>query len=260
LIALYIIGGLLLLILLILFCPVYVSAVYRDTLTVKIRLFGFSVTVYSQEKQEEKKKTEKQDSSKKKKRKKKKKKTEEESDEKKKGKLSDFLTQFKENLKENSFHTTLTFFKDVAKLLKETLSRLIKALKIRYLEVEWRIGAEEPNDVAVNYGKLCSVFYPCLGMIQSRVPIKKEKIDITPDFLSAQSSAAFAITLRVMPGVLVGVAAKTGWKFLKLMNAFNSNKVEKPSTKLIEIQLNDNKKKKKLLKEEKRLQTKKKNQ
>ena len=150
-IALYIIGGILLLIIILLLCPVVLSVKYvNDCLTIK--LCGFRLVPPKDKPQKEKKE------------KKKKKENTEQTNPKKKSKI-DF----------NQIKTLVTSATPAVK-------RVFKGIKIRRFRFIYICAGEDAAKTAIQYGRVCAAVASVLPLVQNIFDIKFDKIDVRLDF------------------------------------------------------------------------------
>jgi len=153
-IALYIIGGILLLIILLLLCPIVLSVKYVDE-RLSIRLCGFRLLP-----QKEKPKKEKQQ--------KKKKKEKEAKDPKKKKKK-------KSKIDFQQIKTLVTSATPAAK-------KVFRKIKIRKFRFIYICAGDDAAKTAIQYGRICAAVASLLPIIQNIFDIKVDKIDVQLDF------------------------------------------------------------------------------
>ncbi len=81
-----------------------------------------------------------------------------------------------------------------------TFLRLLRrGIRIRKFRVIWRIATDDAADTAIAYGRACSLFYPVLAIVDGLFDLSIERIRIYPDFLHEESfySVSFRVRIRV---------------------------------------------------------------
>lgn len=81
-------------------------------------------------------------------------------------------------------------FKFIFKTLLKLTGSLIKRIRITRLFAEVKVCGEDAGETAVNYGKVCGVFYPACGLILEKLRYNKKNITavVYPDFNSDKSA------------------------------------------------------------------------
>ena len=152
-IALYIIGGILLLIILLLLCPIVLSVKYVDE-RLTVRLCGFRLLPQKDKPKKEKKQ-------------KKKKKENEGKDPKKKKKKSKIDFQ--------QIKTLITSATPAAK-------KVFRKIKIRKFRFIYICAGDDAAKTAIQYGRICAAVASLLPIVQNIFDIKVDKIDVQLDF------------------------------------------------------------------------------
>ena len=185
--ALYIIGGIILLIALLLILPITAQIDFKDDFFIKIKYLG--ITVYKitldEEEQKPNEKAEKTEKPK----------------EKQKG-LFTKLTEkhgFKGAVKE-----VLSFALDV---LKQTKKQLLK-IKLRNIKIDLIVVGSDAAQTAIEYGAVCSMVYPVLSIIEQNLNVKYKKINITAGFKHTDSQFDFSLDAKATPVLLLIIAFK----------------------------------------------------
>jgi hypothetical protein len=186
--ALYIIGGIILLIALLLILPITARIDFKDDFFVKIKYLGitvYKITPKDEEKEKPKEKLE----------------TTEKPKEKQKG-LFTKLTEkhgFKGAVKE-----MVSFALDI---LKQTKKQLLK-IKLRNIKIDLIVVGSDAAQTAIDYGAICGVVYPVLSIIDQNLNVKYKKINITAGFKQTDSQFAFSLDVKANPVLLLIIALK----------------------------------------------------
>ncbi len=184
--ALYIIGGIILLIALLLCLPITARIDFKDDFFVKIKYLG--ITVYKITPEEEQKPNEKAEKTEKPK-------------EKQKGIFTKLTEKhgFKGAVKE-----VLSFALDV---LKQTKKQLLK-IKLRNIKIDLIVVGSDAAQTAIDYGAICGVVYPVLSIIDQNLNVKYKKINITAGFKQTDSQFTFSLDVKANPVLLLIIALK----------------------------------------------------
>lgn len=202
-IALYIIGGLLALIALVLSSPISVRFFfYREAPELVVRVWGVPKRVLPRppKKHSEKKPI--------KKAKKQKKKTKDEK--------PSVFKELIDTLKEDGVGSILRMMGELSVILKQAVGGLFRSVTVTNLQLQMRVSGKDAAAAATNYGKVCAAFYPLYGVFRSGVRVKKQDVDIRPDFLEEGNAVLIDVTARISLWKLTGAALKVGWSLLRL--------------------------------------------
>ena len=124
------------------------------------------------------------------------------------------LDELKTLFREEGVKGVMCFFGQLVVLLKTTLSSLARFITIRELALCVRLGGEEADELAVQYGKLSAAMSTGLTVLSQLVRVKKPMIRIHPDFLAEQTDARLRTVIWVWPFGVVGVGVVA---FVKLV-------------------------------------------
>jgi Protein of unknown function (DUF2953). len=197
-IALYIIGGILLLIIILLLCPIVLSVKYvNDCLTV--RLCGFRLVPPKDKPKKEKKK-------------------------KKENTEQDIKEQIKPKKKSKiNFNQIKTLVTSATPAVK----RVFKGMKIRRFRFVYVCAGEDAAKTAIQYGKICAAVSSVLPLVQNIFDIKFDKIDVRLDFSvnKPYNEVKFKAKLRVY--VLIAAAIIFLKNYLKTSKSSEVNQKSK---------------------------------
>lgn len=187
--ALYIIGGIILLILLILLLPITAQIKFNDDFSVKIKFLG--ITLYKLRPDAEKEKTE----SKEKTEKSKQTKPEE------KGLFTKLKDKhgFKGAIKE--------IFILLLNILKATKKHLLK-IKFRKVKMDLIVVGSDAAMTAIDYGAVCSLAYPLLSFIDQNLNVNFKQINIEAGFKHTDSQFSFSADVKANAVLLLIIAFK----------------------------------------------------
>lgn len=153
----YIVGAVVLALVILLFSPIVISFSFGESVQVTLRYLFIGWTVYPRSaKTKPKKKREK----------------------KKQAKKPAPKTGVVQKVKE--------IFGVLTALFQGSL-RLLENARVRKLKITLGIAGEDAAKAAVNYGLVCSVVYPFLGLADNHMNLKKPKVNIYCEYLSRES-------------------------------------------------------------------------
>lgn len=204
-IALYIILGILLLLFLITLIKVEVFATYSEELTLTLKILFVRIPLISPDKKPKKKPEKKPE-------KKKEEKPAPKKEEKEKEKKQSYLQKLKEK---KGLSGLVSLFTSIAKIAVGALKGLFSHIVIKKLDVGILLSGEDAATVALNYGKLCSVFYPAVNIITSATVCKQYNVSLEPCFDPDRETEIYTDVhayLRII--FALAVAIKAGVKLL----------------------------------------------
>lgn len=196
-IALYIILAVIALIVILFSIKVSVTAVYDETFTLDIKWFFIKLRIYPEDEEKKAKKEAKKAEKEQKKKNSKKEKPKKEKTEESASPKSNIFKDFYNN---QGFAATVNLIRTAAAQLGGFLKGVYRAFVIENLTVLLRVSAgDDAAQTAVKYGKVCSAVYPAMGFICSNMKVKQYDVNVVPDFISAENTATFKLSLSVRP-------------------------------------------------------------
>ena len=107
------------------------------------------------------------------------------------------LKQHAKELKENGVAAAVEWLKEVARRVLEAADRLLAAVTVTHLLARVDVAGEDAAKTALTYGKVCSAAYPALGLIESKVTVKKQDVHIAPAFCLDETRFWFDVKIAV---------------------------------------------------------------
>ena len=204
-IALYIILGILLLFFLICLIRVQLFLLYNDEVKLSLKILFYKMTLLpapQKKKQEHEKKGEKKE---------KKPKAEEKKPQEKEQKPS-YLSKLKEK---KGVTGLISLFTEIAKIAGGMLKGIFSHLVIKRLNVGIALNSGDAYCTAMDYGKICSVFYPAVNIITSITVCKDYHVTLEPIFDDERNTEAYAdVHAYIRIGWVLKEAAKAGIRLL----------------------------------------------
>ena len=196
-IALYIILAVIALIVILFSIKVSVTAVYDETFTLDVKWLFIKFRIYPEDEEKKAKKEAKKAEKEQKKKNSKKEKHKKEKTEESASPKSNIFKVFYNN---QGFAATVNLIRTAAAQLGGFLKGVYRAFVIENLTVLLRVSAgDDAAQTAIKYGKVCSAVYPAMGFICSNMKVKQYDVNVVPDFISAENTATFKLSLSVRP-------------------------------------------------------------
>ena len=196
-IALYIILAVIALIVILFSIKVSVTAVYDETFTLDVKWLFIKLRIYPEDEEKKAKKEAKKAEKEQKKKNPKKEKPKKEKTEESASPKSNIFKDFYNN---QGFAATVNLIRTAAAQLGGFLKGVYRAFVIENLTVLLRVSAgDDAAQTAIKYGKVCSAVYPAMGFICSNMKVKQYDVNVVPDFISAENTATFKLSLSVRP-------------------------------------------------------------
>lgn len=186
-IALYIIGGILLLIALILLLPITAQVEFKNDLDLKIKFLGFTVYKLEDEKPKPKKAKEKA--------------LKQTPKEKEQGIFAKLKAKhgFRGAIKE--------IFGFAGSVITQIKPQLLK-LKFRKFKLDLIIVGEDAAMTAIEYGAVCGIVYPVLSFIDQSLNIKLKQINVEAGFKHSESEFSTSFDIKANALLLLIIAFK----------------------------------------------------
>ena len=225
-IALYIILAVIALIVILFSIKVSVTAVYDETFTLDIKWLFIKLRIYPEDEEKRAKKEAKKAEKEQKKKNSKKEKHKKEKTEESASPKSNIFKDFYNN---QGFAATVNLIRTAAAQLGGFLKGVYRAFVIENLTVLLKVSAgDDAAQTAVKYGKVCSAVYPAMGFICSNMKVKQYDVNVVPDFISAENTATFKLSLSVRPIKLTNVVIVLAFRLifkvlLKLLKGSKKN-------------------------------------
>lgn len=109
----------------------------------------------------------------------------------------------------------LSFVSNLLETANSAISTLIRGLHIYSLYVMILVGGGDADMIARSYGTLCKYYYPVKGMILSTMKVDNYDDYIQPDFIADRTEVEFQLIGSISVGLLLKVALKAVFVFLK---------------------------------------------
>lgn len=209
--ALYIIGGILLFIFIILIIPLGFRIKYDGKATLWLQWLFLKIKLVPTKEKKKKKSPPKKSEEKKPK---------PDGDNKKE-------SDIKKLYKEFGISGLLDILKRVAEILKETSSKLKKHIVIKRLDINVTVVGNDAADTATKFGYVCTGVYPAVSFISTQIKLKKQSVNIVPGFNEKKTAINCDAVVKIKPLFLIGIAIGAMFKAIKLMLSIKQKSEEK---------------------------------
>lgn len=124
----------------------------------------------------------------------------------------DSVKSIKETVSDSGVSYTLKQVGDVLISLLRQLVWLLPRCRVRKLELRAICAEGEPDEAAMEYGKLCATVYPIVGIVDNIIPINRRKLllDLRCDFEAEKSDFALTAVIRAR----LGSALRALWRII----------------------------------------------
>ena len=222
-IVLYILLGILALIILLLAVPVGADIHYDNKPAVRLRYgpLGFNLDMESKPKEQKKKKPAAKKPPKNKGAPKKKK------EKKPPPPAVQFILDMKDT---HGISGLLEFFFGFIRLLTNTGSRLVGIITMPKADLLLVVRGADAAETAITYGQMCAVVYPAFEILCKLKPCRNQRISVVPDYEKGETEGIFAVSLRVVPLLVVKEALALVFRALGHLIKYRPNPAAQANT------------------------------
>ena len=124
----------------------------------------------------------------------------------------DSVKSIKETVSDSGVSYTLKQVGDVLISLLRQLVWLLPRCRVRKLELRAICAEGEPDEAAMEYGKLCATVYPIVGIVDNIIPINRRKLllNLRCDFEAEKSDFSLTAVIRAR----LGSALRALWRIV----------------------------------------------
>lgn len=120
----------------------------------------------------------------------------------------DVKKKVENDVKKQGAYDTFVKYKSVVTPVFSDLGTFVHHLRIHPLKMRIILAGSDAADLAVDYGRLCSVFYPTLAAVCANTKVGKKDIYIAVDYQKPKAEITADITVKVRVIFLVSLALK----------------------------------------------------
>ena len=100
-------------------------------------------------------------------------------------------------LKRNGVVAAALWLKEIADRVLTATDRVLNAVTVTRLFARADIAQDDAAKTALTYGRVCATVFPALGLIESKLTVKRQDVQIAPAFCEEQTRFCFDTRLRV---------------------------------------------------------------
>ena len=110
---------------------------------------------------------------------------------------------------------SITDFLPLVKVLGQFLNGFRKKLRVKVLNLKLTMAADDPCDLAVNYGKAWAALGNLMPQLERIFVIKKRNLEVACDFTASQTLILARLDLTITLGRLISLVTVTAFRALK---------------------------------------------
>ena len=107
--------------------------------------------------------------------------------------------------------------KESASIVKDTSKGILRHTVIKRFKIDLVIVGDDAADTALKYGYACAGIYPAISIIDSNIKLKRKEIDITPGFNETEMKIIVESKVNIRPLFFLGTAISAAIKGIKLI-------------------------------------------
>jgi len=115
----------------------------------------------------------------------------------------------------------ITDFLPLVQIVLDMLDAFGRKLRVNVLELKLIMAADDPCDLAVNYGRAWAAVGNLLPQLEKRFVIKKRNIEVECDFQADQTRVIARLDLTITLGRIIGTTlfhgGRAGLEFMKII-------------------------------------------
>lgn len=109
----------------------------------------------------------------------------------------------------------LSLVSNIGETANSAVLTLIRGLHIYSIYVMIIVGGGDAARIGIDYGRLCSYYYPVKGLVLNQMRVDNYEDLIQPDFIADKTDFEFSLIGSLSVGLLLKVGLKAGFIFLK---------------------------------------------
>jgi len=114
-----------------------------------------------------------------------------------KGEEPDKLDYIKSLIDKKGFSGAVYELCDIFKLIIKKVKLILPHIIVKNFNLKIRVGSADAAISALEYGAVCAIAYPTIGLAESLVKFKKQKVDISCDYNNENSVLEMNAILKI---------------------------------------------------------------
>lgn len=130
--------------------------------------------------------------------------------------LSTFSSLLKEYTKGKNKRELIQELFEIIKYLCIRFKTLLGHFRFKKVVLDLTVATDEAAETAILYGRLCSVIYSIVSLLESSVNFSSEKISVKTDFTSEKFKLILSSTFKIRVCYILGFALSLAVKVIKI--------------------------------------------
>ncbi|MFI3324747.1 MAG: hypothetical protein R3Y35_01080 [Clostridia bacterium] len=110
-----------------------------------------------------------------------------------------WITKLKELYKEEGAGGLLNIIKILMKPMSKLVYNFVKCMRVKDLDIYFKVSGDDAAQTATNYGKACSIIYPFINGFSSLAHINKPRVTVDLDYNAVESVAIATCKINLIP-------------------------------------------------------------
>lgn len=124
---------------------------------------------------------------------------------------------FKRLYKKRGFDGLIQIIKEVTLIVKNASTKILKHTVVKKLKIDLVIVGDDAGDTAMKYGYVCAAIYPAVSILDSNIKIKHKEIDILPGFNEDKMKILVESKVNIRSLFLLHTMISAAFKGIKLI-------------------------------------------
>lgn len=124
------------------------------------------------------------------------------------GKEQEKPSAIKEIYKDEGLGGVVDYVRSLAELGARAAGRALNAITVDRLVLEVVAAGEDAAETAIRYGRFCAAVYPAVGLLESRMRVRRRKVVVRADFLSEEGRVSGIVRLHARPGRILWIGIR----------------------------------------------------
>lgn len=101
---------------------------------------------------------------------------------------------------------------------KKSLRILRRGIVISHLKLLLSVGGEDAHDTAERYGKYAAALFPALDIVSALFTVREPSVYISPNFLSSETVLEASVRVRLLPMTILAAGLHVAGKFINILS------------------------------------------
>lgn len=115
----------------------------------------------------------------------------------------------------------LEMIMDFVRSASPPVKRLFKKIRVRNLYIDYVVGTDDAAKTAIKYGTICATLYPLIEWLTTYFSVQAQEVNIEADFSREKDDAFAYCEVKLRVGTALGCALWLGVRVLKTYMKYN---------------------------------------